>query len=67
MWVKTKMRKMIYGVVAIRIEHPTMAEKASVKPYSNSDIIHMMLKLKHVLPLLPNPKNIICYIAFRFV
>jgi hypothetical protein len=27
----------------------------------------MMLKLKHVLPLLPNPKNIICYIAFRFV
>jgi hypothetical protein len=29
--------------------------KASVKPYSKNDMVHMMLELKYVLPLLPNP------------
>jgi hypothetical protein len=53
-WVEIKM---IYGVVAPRVEHPTLVEKASVKPYSKSDMVHMMLQLEYVLPLLPNPKT----------
>jgi hypothetical protein len=48
------MRKMTYGAVAPRVEHPTLAKKASVNLYSNSDMVHMMLKLEYVLPLLPN-------------
>jgi hypothetical protein len=54
-WVETKMRKMIYGAIAPRVKHPTLAEKTSVKLYSKSDMVHMMLQLKCVLPLLPNP------------
>ncbi len=48
---------MIYGAIAPRVKHPTLAVKASVKPYSKSDMVHMMLKLEYVLPLLPNPKT----------
>jgi hypothetical protein len=56
-WVETKMGKMIYGAVVPRVKHPTLTKKASVKPYSKSDKVHMMLELKYVLPLLPNPKT----------
>jgi hypothetical protein len=56
-WVKTKMRKIIYGAVVPRIKHPTLVEKANVKPYSKSDMTYMMLELEYVLPLLPNPKT----------
>jgi hypothetical protein len=45
---------MIYVNVAPRVEHPTLAKKASVKPYSKSDMVHMMLKLKYTLASLPN-------------
>jgi hypothetical protein len=53
-WVETKLRKMIYEVVAPRVEHPTLVEKTNVKLYSKSDMVHMMLELKYVFPLLPN-------------
>ncbi len=56
-WVETKMRKMIYEVVSPRVKHPTIVEKASVKPYSKRDMVHMMLELEYVLPLLSNPKT----------
>ncbi len=49
--------KMIYGVVAPRVKHPTLVEKVSVKLYSKSDMVHMMLELKYILPLLLNPKT----------
>jgi hypothetical protein len=53
-WVGTKTRKMIYGVIAPRVEHPIFIEKASVKPYSKNIMVHMMVELEYVLPLLPN-------------
>ncbi len=56
-WLETKMRKMIYGVIVPKVEHPPVAKKASVRPYSRSDMVHMMLELEYVLPLLPNPKT----------
>lgn len=46
--------EMIYGIVALKVEHLTLAKKASVKSYSKSDMVHMMLELEYVLPLLPN-------------
>jgi len=58
-WVETKMRKMIYGAIAPRVKHPTLAKKTSVKLYSKGDMVHMMLQLKCVLPLLPKPRNIL--------
>jgi hypothetical protein len=59
------MRKMIiYGVVAPRVEHPTLVEKTSVKSYSKRDMVHIVLKLKYVLPLLPNPKTY--YLLYHF-
>jgi hypothetical protein len=51
------MRKMIYGTIAPRVEHPTLTKNAIVKLYSKSDMVHMMLELKYVLPLLLNPKT----------
>jgi hypothetical protein len=63
-WVETRMRKMIYEVVAPRVEHPTLAEKANVKLYSKNDMVHMMLELKYVLPLLPNLKT--DYLLYHF-
>jgi hypothetical protein len=45
----------VYGVVASRVKHPTLAKKVNVKPYSKNDMVHMMLELKYVLSLLPNP------------
>ncbi len=53
-WVETRMRKIIYEVVAPRVEHPTLVEKTNVKLYSKSDMVHMMLELEYVLSLLPN-------------
>jgi hypothetical protein len=53
-WVETKTRKMIYGTIAPKVEHPTLTKKASVKPCFKSDMVHMMLELKYALPLLPN-------------
>jgi hypothetical protein len=44
----------VYGVVAPRVKHPTLAEKVNVKPYFKNDMVHMMLKLKYVLSMLPN-------------
>ncbi len=54
-WVETRMKKMIYGVVIPKIEHPTLAKNTSVKLYPKSDMVHMLLELEYVLPLLPNP------------
>jgi hypothetical protein len=48
---------MIYGAITFRVKHPTLVEKASVKPYSNSDMVHMMLELEYVLSLLLNPET----------
>jgi hypothetical protein len=48
---------MIYGVVAPKVKRLTLVEKASVKLYTKNDMVHMMLKLKYVLPLLLNPKT----------
>jgi len=53
-WVETRMREIIYEVVAPRVEHPTLEDKANVKLYSKSDMVQMMLELEYVLPLLPN-------------
>lgn len=52
------MKKMIYGAIAPRVKHPTMAKKTSVKPYPKSDMVHMMLELKYVLSFLPNLKHV---------
>jgi hypothetical protein len=41
----------------LKVEHLTLAKKASVKPYSKSDMVHMMLELEYVLSLLPNLKT----------
>ncbi len=39
-WVEIRM---IYGAVVPRVKHPTLAKKANVKPYSKSDMVHIML------------------------
>jgi hypothetical protein len=31
-WIKTMIRKMIYGVGTPRVEHPTLIKKENVKP-----------------------------------
>jgi len=56
---------MIYGTIAIKIEHLTLAKKASVKLYSNSDTVHMTLELEYVLPLLSNPKTYYLLYCFQ--
>jgi hypothetical protein len=56
--------KMFYGIITLKVEHPTLVEKASVKSYSKSDMVHMMLELKYALLLLLNPKTCI---VFKFV
>jgi hypothetical protein len=63
-WVKTTMMKMIYGIITLKVKHPTLVEKASVKLYSKSDMVHMMLELNYILPLLLSPKTCI---VFKFV
>jgi hypothetical protein len=63
-WVETGMRKMIYEAIAPKVEHPTLVEKANVKLYSKNDMVHMMLKLKYVLPFLPNLET--CYLLYHF-
>lgn len=44
-WSKTRVRKLIYETGIAQAEHPTLIEKASVKPYSKSDMAHTMLEL----------------------
>jgi hypothetical protein len=59
-WVETIMRKMIYEVVVPRIKHPTLVEKANVKPYSKNDMAHMMLKLEYVFPFVSHTYTTMC-------
>jgi hypothetical protein len=66
-WVETRMKKMIYGVVFPRVEHLTLVEKAGVKPYSKSDMVHMILKLNMFCHYYQTHKHTTCYIIFRFV
>jgi hypothetical protein len=53
-WARIRIRNMIYVNVVPKVEHPTLVEKASVKPYSKRDMVHMMLELKYTLTPLPN-------------
>jgi hypothetical protein len=44
-WLKTRVRKLIYETGIAKVEHPTLVKRASVKPYSKSDMVHTMLEL----------------------
>jgi hypothetical protein len=63
-WVETKMRKMIYGVIVPRVEHPPLAKKESVKPYSRNDMVHMMLELEYVFAIVAKSRNILFVASF---
>jgi hypothetical protein len=35
--------KLISGVEIPQVEHPTLAEKVGIKPYTRNDMLHMMV------------------------
>ncbi len=45
---------MIYGLVALKINSPTLVEQTTIKPCSHVDIIHMLMEMEYLYPLLPN-------------
>ncbi len=62
-WVESKMRKMIYGVVAPRVKHLTLAEKATVKLYSKSDGAYDD-RVRKCFVITTKPRNILPIASF---
>jgi len=50
--VETKVRKLIYGAMPPQVEHPTLAKRASIRPYTKNDMLHMMLEMECIMPYL---------------
>ncbi len=57
-WLKTRVRKLIYETVNTRVEHPTLVEKASVKPYSKSDTNTQCQSYNMLYPLNSYPMSL---------
>ncbi len=47
------MKKLIYGTMPPQIEHPTVAKRASIGPYTRNDMLHMMLEMEYIMPIIP--------------
>jgi hypothetical protein len=41
-------------LVAPRVGSPIVVEQVGIKPCSQNDTIHMMLKMEYLYPLMPN-------------
>jgi len=52
--LETKMRKLVCGIIARRINHPTLVDQVDIKPYSQNDTLYFMLELKNICLLMPN-------------
>jgi hypothetical protein len=53
-WLETRVRKLIYGLVAPQVDSSTLVEQVGIKPYSRNDTIHMLLEMEYFHPLLSN-------------
>ncbi len=51
--VETRVKKLIYGTMPPQIEHPTVVERASIRPYTENDMLHMMLEMEYIMPIIP--------------
>jgi hypothetical protein len=51
--VEIGVRKLIFGAIPPQVEHPTLAERASIRPYTRNDMLHMMLKMEYIMPMIP--------------
>ncbi len=47
------MRKLICGTMLPQIEHPTMAKRACIRPYTRNDMLHMMLEMEYIMLVIP--------------
>jgi hypothetical protein len=62
--VEIQVRKLIFGAMPPQVEHPTLVERASIKPYMRNDMFHMMLETKYtVLVILAHEMS---YLVHRF-
>ncbi len=54
--METKVKKLIYGAMPPQVQHPTLAERASIKPYTKNNMLHMMLEMEYIMPMNPAPE-----------
>ncbi len=47
------MRKLIFGAMPPQVEHPTLVERTSIKPYIRNDMFHMMLEMEYTMLVIP--------------
>lgn len=40
--LETRMRKIVCGIIAQRINHPTLANQVGIKPYSQNDTLYLI-------------------------
>ncbi len=50
--VKTQVRKLIFGAMPPQVEHPTLVERACIKPYMRNDMFHMMLEMEYTMQVI---------------
>ncbi len=53
-WIETRNWKTMVELVAPRVGSPIVVEQVGIKPCSQNDTIHMMLKMEYLYPLMPN-------------
>ncbi len=54
--METWVRKLIYRTMPPQVEHLTLTERASIRPYTINDMLHMMLKMEYIMLVIPAPK-----------
>jgi hypothetical protein len=62
--VETWARKLIFGVMPPNVEHPTLAERVGIRPYTRNDMLHMMLEMEYIMPMIHALEKY--YIMHRF-
>ncbi len=54
--MEAQVRKLIYGAMPPLVEHPTLAKRTGIKPYTRNDMFHMMLEMEYIMPIILAPK-----------
>ncbi len=62
--METRVSKLIYGTMPRQVGHPTLAERASIRPYTKNDMFHVMLEMEYIMPM--NPTHEMYYLMHCF-
>jgi hypothetical protein len=49
-------KKLIFGAMPPHVEHPTLIEKACIRPCMRNEMFHMILEMEYIMPMILIPE-----------